>query len=211
MIKMFRVFLKRHKGLAIVGAVVVFVPILLGATTTGYILVPSSASVPPVLQPTAFPGGDVERGRDYFMGNAHLQNGGPPCMGCHNVGSNGLLGGGALGPDLTDAAKRYGVEGLANTLETIPWPSMIPIFTDHPLTSQEQADLHAFLVASTGEPIGNREPWLIGLSLAGLIGIAVFFGLIYRRRIRGVRRALMKTQHPGDRKHKIQGGIHELD
>lgn len=40
------------------------------------------------------------------MGYTHFEHEGPPCMGCHSVGENGLLGGGAMGPDLTNVSNR---------------------------------------------------------------------------------------------------------
>jgi mono/diheme cytochrome c family protein len=45
--------------------------------------------------------GDPERGESLFRGDIHFANEGPPCMGCHNIGSYGNMGGGMLGPDLT--------------------------------------------------------------------------------------------------------------
>ncbi len=99
----------------------------------------------------AVPMGDIERGPDLFMGNLHFQNGGPPCMSCQNIGSNGLLGGGAMGPDLTNVSSRYSEPDLAALL-TKPGPVMTPIYAEHALTAEEQADLLAFLQASAGQP-----------------------------------------------------------
>jgi mono/diheme cytochrome c family protein len=145
---------------------------------------------------TPSPAGDVERGRQLFMGEAHLQNGSPPCMGCHNIGSYGRLGGGALGPDLTDVSSLYSDADLAQALASIPWKTMNPIFSAHPLSTQEQADLRVFLEASAGQPKADREALLFGLSLAGLIAAAGVFGFLYRGRLRGVRDPLVKgAQH----------------
>src|SRR5512141_2304763 len=63
--------------------------------------------------------GDVERGRRLFLGTLHLENGGPPCMGCHNIDNQGLLGGGALGPDLTEVSSRSSPTGLAEAMAVI--------------------------------------------------------------------------------------------
>lgn len=65
---------------------------------------------------TAIAAGNVENGRKLFMGYAHFQNDGPPCMGCHSVGNNGLLGGGAMGPDLTDVSTRLSQDEIASIL-----------------------------------------------------------------------------------------------
>lgn len=139
--------------------------------------------------------GDAIGGGDLFMGKLHFTNGGPPCMGCHNVGSNGLLGGGAMGPDLTDvSARRTRAEilGILSNTGPIPSPVMQPIFTESPLTTEEQAALLAFLEASVGQPATNKEIIVLGISLAGFVAAVAFLGFVYRGRLRGVRRPLLK-------------------
>lgn len=141
------------------------------------------------------PIGNAESGRDMFMGRLHFENDGPPCMGCHNIGENGLLGGGAMGPDLTDISTRrtqaemLGI--LSNTGQVVS-PVMQPIFTEHPLTEGEQADLVAFMEASAGQPESNKEILVLGISLAGFVAAVVVLGIVYRNRLRGVRKALVK-------------------
>jgi mono/diheme cytochrome c family protein len=141
-------------------------------------------------------GGDTENGRDLFMGYAHFENDGPPCMGCHSVGENGLLGGGAMGPDLTNvSSQRSQTEILAvlsNTGRKIS-PIMRPIYTDHPLTWEEQVDLLAFLETSVGQPESDKELLVIAISLAGFAAVAAALGFVYRARLRGVRKVLVKT------------------
>ena len=126
------------------------------------------------------------------MGTAHLHSGGPPCMGCHNIDSAGILGGGAMGPDLTQAIAKYGDAGLASALVTLPFPTMKPIFTDHPLTAEEQADLWAYMKVASGMPQANREAPVLALSVAGFIAAMILGGVVWRRRLRGVRRPLVK-------------------
>jgi mono/diheme cytochrome c family protein len=143
----------------------------------------------------ATPAGDVENGRDLFMGNHHLKNGGPPCMGCHNVGENGLLGGGAMGPDLTNVSTRRSqaeILGILSNTGPVISPVMRPIFADTPLTAKEQADLLAFLKASVGQPESDKELVVISISLAGFAAALVVIGVVYRNRLRGVRRSLIK-------------------
>lgn len=138
---------------------------------------------------------DIENGEILFMGYAHFQNGAPPCMGCHNVGEYGLLGGGALGPDLTNVSTRLTeteiLEILSNTGATIS-PVMLPIYADTPLTAQEQADLLAFMQASAGQHEADKELLVFGVSLAGVVIVIMALGFIYRNRLRGVRKALIK-------------------
>jgi len=145
----------------------------------------------------SLPAGDAVKGKSLFMGNSHFHNGGPPCMGCHNFGSNGILGGGTLGFDLTNAAAKYNDASLAAALANIPFPTMKPIFNKHPLTAEEQADLRAFILTSAGQHKTNKEAWVMGISLAGLAGVAVLLGLLYRRRLRLVRRSLVEQARSG--------------
>jgi len=144
----------------------------------------------------AIAAGNVKNGQDLFMGYAHFENDGPPCMGCHSVGENGLLGGGSMGPDLTNIfSQRSQTEILAvlsNTGRKIS-PVMRPIYTDHPLTWEEQVHLLAFLETSVGQPESDKELLVIGISLAGFVAAVMLLGFVYRGRLRGVRKALVKT------------------
>lgn len=79
---------------------------------------------------TAIAAGNVENGRKLFMGYAHFQNDGPPCMGCHSVGNNGLLGGGAMGPDLTDVSTRLSQDEIASIL-TNSGSATLPCYATH--------------------------------------------------------------------------------
>jgi mono/diheme cytochrome c family protein len=148
-------------------------------------------------QPASAPAiatGDVENGRDLFMGYVHFENGGPPCMGCHSVGNNGLLGGGALGPDLTSVSAEMTQTAMVSILSNFGpniSPVMEPIYTEHPLTVSEQADLIAFLIASEGQTETDRELIVVGISLAGFVAGTVLLGIIYRGRMRGARRPLV--------------------
>ena len=141
------------------------------------------------------PLGDAENGLALFMGKAHFEHEGPPCMGCHSVGENGILGGGAMGPNLTNATEVLDPTDILGVLINngpIISPVMKPIYTDAPLTVQEQADLLAFLEGSVGQPEADREWLVLGISLVGSIFGAAVFGFIYRNRLRTVRRALVK-------------------
>lgn len=158
----------------------------------------SSETPPRPAQPVSAPAiaaGDVENGRDLFMGYVHFQNGGPPCMGCHSMGNNGLLGGGALGPDLTNVSAEMNQTSLVSILSNFGpkiSPVMEPIYIEHPLTVDEQADLIAFLNVSIGQAETNREPIVIGISLAGSMVVAGLLGFFYRGRMRGARAPLVR-------------------
>ena len=154
---------------------------------------PERKTTQPVSAP-AIAAGNVENGRNLFMGYAHFENDGPPCMGCHSVGNNGLLGGGAMGPDLTDVSSKRSQTALASILSNYGpelSPVMQPIYSAHPLTVSEQADLIAFLISSKGQPETDKELIVVGISLAGTVAAAVALGFFYRGRMRGVRRPLV--------------------
>ncbi len=142
----------------------------------------------------AIANGNVENGRKLFMGYAHFQNDGPPCMGCHNVGENGLLGGGVMGPDLTNiSTERNDAEilGVLSNTGPVTSPVMQPIYTTDPLTVEEQADLLAFMKSSVGQPESDKELFVFGISIAGFFGAVGALGFVYRNRLRSVRRALV--------------------
>jgi len=165
------------------------------AAVIAYLGAPGGATAP-----AAAPGlaaGDPDRGEALFMGNLDLQRDGPPCMGCHNIDSAGALGGGTMGPDLTQAFAKYGDAGLASALANIPFPTMKPIYTDHPLTPEEQADLRAYIQAAADQPQADKELLIVAMSLAGFVAVMVGIGIVWRRRLRGVRRPLADRARTG--------------
>lgn len=139
----------------------------------------TSGSAP---QPQPSLSGDVAQGLALFTAAKPLQNGGPGCIACHTISGTAALGGGSLGPDLSQVYQRYGDAGLASALNTIPFPTMQGIFVNQPLTPQEQANLHAlFKWAQTNAPPPSAQltPWLFaGIGLLGalvLFGVMIFF------------------------------------
>lgn len=148
----------------------------------------------------AIAAGNVENGRDLFMGYAHFEHEGPPCMGCHSVGENGILGGGAMGPNLTNVSTHRGdaeIIGVISNTGPVTSPVMAPIYTDFPLTAEEQADLLVFMKASVGQPESDKELLVIGISLGGFVVAVILLGFVYRGRLRGVRKALVEKGRSG--------------
>lgn len=140
----------------------------------------------------AVPAGDPLTGKAMFTGVIRFQNGGPPCMGCHSIAGIGALGGGALGPDLTPAFNKYGAAGLANVLATVPFPTMNAVWSQHPLTAEEQANLAAFLQqASVSQRPAEAAGQLAGLAVGGAALLLVLAQLYWRRRLTAVRRPLV--------------------
>lgn len=168
---------------------ILFLAILL----TGCVSAPRKGAIP--VSAKAIAAGDAENGRKLFMGYAHLENDGPPCMGCHSIGDHGLLGGGNMGPNLTEVSDRLTqndmVSILANSGAKIS-QVMEPIYTTHPLTETEQADLIVFMTESAGGPETDREWLVVAISLGGFAAAVAFFGILYRNRLRGVRKVLVR-------------------
>lgn len=115
-------------------------------------------------------------GRRLFLGKVSFKNAGPPCFGCHNAGFIRFLGGGNLGPDLTDIYTVFGGAGLQSVLTDIEFPTMRPLFKSHPLTAEEVDDLIAFFKITAKRKPVNREAEFIYLSIAGF---AIFMSLIW--------------------------------
>ena len=175
------------------GSTILFIVLLFAVVLSGCASAPRKGAIP--VSASAIDAGDAENGRKLFMGYAHFENEGPPCMGCHGIGDNGLLGGGNMGPNLTDVSDRLTqdkmVSILANSGAEIS-PVMEPIYTTHPLTESEQADLIVFMTESAGEEEVDKEWMVFVLSFGGVGAAVVFFGLVYRNRLRGVRKTLVR-------------------
>jgi mono/diheme cytochrome c family protein len=136
----------------------------------------AGAAQPAAAQPAVLPPGRAQMGQLIFTGNTKLANGGTPCIACHTVAGTGALGGGSLGPDLTQVFRRYGDPGLANALGTIAFPTMTGPFLNRALTPQEQSDLVAFF-QWTDNTIPAPAPDRLGFFLlAGGLGALVLFG-----------------------------------
>ncbi|MBW8010726.1 MAG: cytochrome c [Chloroflexi bacterium] len=135
-------------------------------------------------------GGEPEKGKAIFTGSVRLTNGGPPCMSCHNTTGVGELGGGTLGPDLTNVYSRY-EEGLSSALDGLPFPTMQGVFADKPLTEDEVADLYAYfeqIDQKASEQISYDFVWL---GLGGFLVFSLLGHLKWRKRLTGVRKPLL--------------------
>ena len=136
--------------------------------------------------------GDPAVGRELFLGSRRLTNGGGACVSCHSVPNVGALGGGTLAPDLGAAATLYG-PGLPQVLESPPFPLMQAVYGARPLTAEETAHLVAFLqnIAQDEASAGTSPlPFPAG-GLGGMLVLLVLTGVIWRGRLRGVRKPLI--------------------
>jgi mono/diheme cytochrome c family protein len=145
-----------------------------------YLGAAGSGAAPPSQPQREVLAGNSDSGRDLFTGAKRLSNGGVACMACHDTAGLGVPGGGLIGPDLTHVVERYGGEtGLSAVLGKIPFPSMVPVYRNRPLTPQEQADLTAFLQGSAGKEIPSRALRHFTLYILAFGMMDLFLGVLF--------------------------------
>jgi len=135
--------------------------------------------------------GNPNRGESFFTGATNLQNGAPACISCHTTAGVGPLGGGTLGPDLTNVQERYGEAGLPQTLLNLPFPTMRGVFGEKPLTNNEVADLYAYFTQTNQDAAQALNYIFIFLGLAGFVILILISQLIWRKRLKEVRKPLL--------------------
>ncbi|WP_281875472.1 c-type cytochrome [Geobacter hydrogenophilus] len=143
------------------------------------------------------PKGDPSMGEKLFAGEFTFARGGTPCIACHHVAGIAPLGGGTLGPDLTTIATTFGDAALSSALATLPFPTMKPIFGDHPLTPKEQGDLRAFFRKATPRRPAVETTPIVLCAGAGLLALLLLTGALGRRRLGSVRKALVAEATKG--------------
>lgn len=138
----------------------------------------------------------IQLGRQLFRGDVRLTNGAPACLSCHTVEGIGGLGGGRLGPDLTRVYERLqGRKNLASWLLAPATEVMQPVYAKASLTNEEILPLVAFLEdeARTGrEDTATAQVIFLLLGLAGAALGFVMADSVWRGRLRGVRRPLVR-------------------
>ncbi len=139
--------------------------------------------------------GDPATGRGLFFGSRPLQNGGAPCGACHGVGGEGLAFSATFGPELSAGLAGLDPEAVDGLLESLPFPSMTPVYEGRPLTPAERADLVAFLVPAVtqGPPAADWRFESLGLAGAALGFLAL--AVAWRRRKAPSRDRLLARAH----------------
>ncbi len=135
--------------------------------------------------------GSPVTGEKLFIGLIPFEQGGPPCVSCHSVSGIPFPGGGTLGPDLTGAYAKFGQAAINSILATLPFPTMKPIFDNHPLTLEEQQDLSAFFQKASTGPIVSMTWKMVLPGVLGLILLLILSAAIWTNRLLTVRKSLV--------------------
>lgn len=155
----------------------------------------SSARPTPVTSTSSEnPQGSASQGESLFMGRTHFLNRGPACIACHSIAGLPFPNGGTLGPDLTQTYVKLGPAGTQAAMQTLYFPTMIPVYRDHQLVPQEQADMVAYFKATAAEA-RPQEQWttetlILAAFVLGIIFVALT-AFFWRKRVLSVRRALV--------------------
>jgi cytochrome c553 len=137
--------------------------------------------------------GDVETGKELFIGKRRFQNGGPACAWCHSVATLPFPHGGTMAPDLTHEYSKLGPAGMHYALRTLYFPAMNALFLKHQLSEQEERDLSAlFEDADSVERMNSQTGIFGGASVFGLLVLVGITWVSGRGRVHSVRRKLLR-------------------
>jgi mono/diheme cytochrome c family protein len=139
---------------------------------------------------------DIATGIAIFRGDQRLSQGGPACISCHTIGALDGLGGGRLGPDLTQVYGRLGGRKAVGAWLAAPGTAtMQSVFRRHTLQSEEILPLLAVFenVSQSSQPAdtGSQANFVLA-GFAGLCGALALMGWVWRDRFRSVRGALIR-------------------
>jgi hypothetical protein len=138
--------------------------------------------------------GSSSSGESLFTGRTHFANGGPACVACHSMAGLPFPNGGTLGPDLTHTYGMLGPDGMQAAMQTLYFPTMVPIYRDHQLVPQEQADLVAYFKTADAEAEPQAQ-WITQILILGAFVLGIIFvaltAFVWRKRVLSVRRALV--------------------
>ncbi len=87
----------------------------------------------------------ADEGRALFNGTFRFVNKTAPCMSCHNIRDQSLLGGGRVALDLTFSWSKLGPAGLTAIITNPPFPVMRTAMMNKPLTENETVALISLL------------------------------------------------------------------
>jgi mono/diheme cytochrome c family protein len=160
---------------------------------------PAADAAAPTPAAAVLAAGSAQAGRELFAGVRPFRNGGAPCGACHGLGGEGLAFTASFGPELSAGLTGLDPEAIDGLIESLPFPSMAPVYEGRALTPEERADLVAFLVEAVkqGPPAAGWRFEVLGLvgAALGFLALAVAWG---RRKAPSRARLLARAHHsPG--------------
>ncbi len=163
------------------------------ATVLILLMVPLTAAAQPAGHQPSPIHGDAALGAQLFSGAVPFSRGGPACAHCHDVAALPRPGGGTMGPDLTNVYADMGAEGVLASVQTLFFPTMLPLFSSKPLTPDEQNASAAFLESTNGRPPRGAGATLSlgGAAIVGFIVALIVTAFAGRSRVRSVRLAML--------------------
>ena len=126
-------------------------------------------------------------GRALFYGYTNFTNGAAPCISCHNIMDQSLMGGGRLALDLTGSYVKYGPVGITAIINNPPFPAMKAAMINHDLKEDEMQAVIS-LLKSVGEQkyyskSSDSAGWIFfGFGLICALILLVHIYIFYDRR-----------------------------
>ncbi len=121
----------------------------------------------------------VQSGQALFNGYIRFSNGGPPCITCHNIKEQSLLGGGRLALDLTASYVKFGPSGIKAIMANPPFPAMKMAFLNHNLKDNEINAVISLLKSVAESKNSNQDTDAGGLIFFVLGLISAIFILFH--------------------------------
>lgn len=143
--------------------------------------------------------GNVQFGRDLFVGRVRFQNRGASCITCHNLNTGDVMTGGSLAKDLTDSVPRLTRLGVDAMMASPPFAPMRVAFDGKEVTEEERKAIVDYLQFVEANQDGSEtQSYGVTLLTYGLIGIVVLLGFFFLLGQRGsketVNHAIYKRQ-----------------
>lgn len=121
----------------------------------------------------------VSEGRALFNGFTPFKNKGSPCISCHNIQDQSLLGGGKIALDLTYSYSKLGPAGLNAILTNPPFPVMRTAMLNHPLTPEETQAIISLLKSVDDRNKANEVPQSGGVLFLAIGIMTALFLLVH--------------------------------
>lgn len=121
----------------------------------------------------------ASKGKALFYGYTHFVNGASPCITCHNIDDQSIMGGGRLALDLTASYVKLGPIGLKAILTNPPFPAMKMAMLNHALTENEIQPIISQLKSVGEQKYNNSIPGSAGLLFFSIAFICALFLMVH--------------------------------